>query len=255
MSIKRLATISSRCVPPGDGDDITTCPQIGALLAHASNTFSQNGEDGIIARSFSIIGPGQRRCCEYGAWDGIHLSNTRALIEKGWSGALIESDEARFNRLMDNTRLFPGVAAIRARVDTTDNRLSAILKKAGVPPGLDFLSIDVDGLDYDLFLALDDIRPRLICVEVNAGHDPASLAIIPQQVAANNVGQPLSAFVSAADKTGYRLICYTGNAFFLRQDEGKERQLPTLTPERAYSEFLRAMPPQSAVGCTLSVWG
>jgi hypothetical protein len=108
---------------------------------------------------------------------------------------------------------------------------------------LDFLSIDVDGLDYELFLPPDDIRPRLILVEVNGGHDPNSAAIIPRQVAANNVGQPLKAFASAADKAGYRLICYTGNAFFLRKDEGRERELPTLTPQHAYSDLVRHMPP------------
>ena len=248
MLLKVLPTICKWGVPlrafvmPQRYDDQGVSPNRG-LLAYASNMYSQNGEDGIIARVFSVIGPGQKRCCEYGAWDGVHLSNTRALIEKNWSGALIECDDARFKRLKDNAQQFPKVVAINACVDTTANRLSALLKNAGFQRELDFLSIDVDGLDYDLFLSLDDIRPRLICVEVNAGHDPDSTAIIPRQVAANNVGQPLSVFVSAADKAGYRLICYTDNAFFLRKDEGRERQLPTLTPQQAYSEFLRAMPP------------
>jgi hypothetical protein len=222
------------------GQDV---PSDRGLLAYSSNKYSQNGEDGIIARLFSIIGSGQRRCCEYGAWDGVYLSNTRALIEKDWSAVLIECDDARFKRLKDNIQQFPKVIAMNTCVDTTANRLSAILGKAGFPPELDFLSIDVDGLDYDLFLSLDDIRPRLICVEVNAGHDPDSTAIIPRQVAANNVGQPLSAFVCAADVAGYRLICYTGNAFFVRKDEGREREFPTLTPQQAYRGFLRAMPP------------
>jgi hypothetical protein len=213
------------------------------LLAYSANKYSQNGEDGIIARVFSIVGHGEERCCEFGAWDGIHLSNTRALIEDGWSGALIECDSERFKRLKDSTEKFPKVVAIKACVDTTTNPLSTLLKKAGFPPELDFLSVDVDGLDYELFLPPGDFRPRLILVEVNGGHDPNSAAIIPRQVAANNVGQPLKAFVSAADKAGYRLICYTGNAFFLRKDEGKERELPTLTPQQAYSDLVRHMPP------------
>jgi len=190
------------------------------LSDYSANKYSQNGEDGIIARVFSIIGPGEKRCCEFGSWDGIHLSNTRALIESGWSGALIECDSERFNRLEGNTRQFQNVATIRACVDTTTNRLSTLLKRAGFPPRLDFLSIDVDGLDYELFIPPDDIRPRLILVEVNACHDPNSTAIVPRELAANCIGQPLRAFVSAADEAGYRLICYTGNAFFLRR-QGK----------------------------------
>jgi hypothetical protein len=213
------------------------------LLAYASNTYSQNGEDGIIARLFSVIGSRQKRCCEFGAWDGVHLSNTRALIEGGWSGALIECDNERFKRLKDNISQFPQAVAINACVDTGANRLSAILKKSGFSSELDFLSIDVDGLDYELFLSLHDIQPRVICVEVNAGHDPETTALIPQQVAANNVGQPLSVFVSAADKAGYRLVCYTGNAFFLRKDEGKELEIPMLTPKQAYHDYLQTLSP------------
>jgi hypothetical protein len=212
-------------------------------LSYAANKYSQNGEDGIIARVFAVIGPGRKVCCEYGAWDGIHLSNTRALVEDGWRAALIERDERRFEQLKVNTTEFPGVVAINARIDSEANRLSEVLARAGFPRDLDLLSIDVDGLDYDLFLALDDIRPRVVCVEVNAGHSPNCTETVPPNVAAQNVGQPLSLFASAANQMGYRLICYTGNALFLSKDEGREREFPTLTPEQAYTDFLKAMPP------------
>ena len=69
------------------------------LLSHARNEFSQNGEDGVLARLLDLTGPGHRTCCEFGAWDGIHFSNTRALVLKGWRGIFIEGDPGKFAAL------------------------------------------------------------------------------------------------------------------------------------------------------------
>lgn len=212
-----------------------------SLLEQAKNVFSQNGEDGIIERIFSIIGSGDRLCCEFGAWDGIHLSNTRALLLTGWKGILIEGDVVKFSELAKNYKEMSGTTCICAMIDEAENSLQRVLQKHGFGDlELDFLSIDIDGLDYDVFRSLERMprRPRLICVEVNAGHLPGADRPLPNAVARENVGQPLGCFVHAATQLGYRLICYTGNAFFLRKDIGHESDLPTLSVMDAYAQFL-----------------
>jgi hypothetical protein len=64
---------------------------------------------------------------------------------------------------------------------------------------------------------------------------------VPSEIAANNVGQPLGRFVELAGRLGYRLVGYTGNAFFLRDDVGHEDELPTVEPVAAYEGFLRRL--------------
>jgi hypothetical protein len=204
-----------------------------SLLDYARNDHSQNGEDGVIERVFAIIGEGDRRCCEFGAWDGIHLSNTRALIERGWSGALIETDRQRFEALQRLYASRPEIRCINATVGA-DASLRSLLDD----DRLDFLSIDIDGLDYQ---ALRDcgVTARLVCVEVNGGHQPEVPTLVPESIAAGNVGQPLGAFVDLADMLGYRLVGYTGNAFFLHRSVGHEDKIPTLSPADAYDACLR----------------
>ena len=60
---------------------------------HSRNVTSQSGEDGILEEIFRRIQPTandtakQRWCVEFGAWDGVHLSNTRQLLKtEGWGG-------------------------------------------------------------------------------------------------------------------------------------------------------------------------
>lgn len=206
------------------------------LIDYGSSVFSQQGEDGVIRRIFSVVGPGERRCCEFGAWDGIHFSNARALVLDGWEGVFIESDPHRFRQLCETYADMDNVVCLAARVGQ-DGSLTDLLRSHHLPTDLDFLSIDIDGLDYEVMAQLE-AKPRVICVEVNAGHDPMREELIPSAVAAQNVGQPLGAFVHLADRMGYRLVCCTGNAFFVRNDVGGHADLPTLSGEDAYGQFL-----------------
>jgi hypothetical protein len=71
---------------------------------NSNNVFSQFGEDGIL----NTILSGMRDCgislnswcVEFGAWDGIHHSNSFNLISSfSWKAVLIEGDNKRFMEL------------------------------------------------------------------------------------------------------------------------------------------------------------
>jgi len=170
------------------------------LLSNKRNIHSQNGEDGIIEAIFDRIGIKNRTCCEFGAWDGIHLSNCRKLILDGWSAVMIEGDEEKFCNLFSNYANNEKVICVNKYVDDAKNSLDTILREKKIPE-LDFLSIDIDGLDYEIFDTLD-CKPRVICVEINAGHSPEFDSIIEKEIAKNNVGQSIISFVNSAKKMG-----------------------------------------------------
>jgi hypothetical protein len=207
----------------------------GNLLVYKKNVFSQNGEDGIIQRIFELIGEGST-CCEFGAWDGIHFSNCRNLILQGWQAIMIEGDKEKYFALTRTYLNNPKVKTVHRFVDTAENSLDRILSELEIS-NLDLLSIDIDGLDYQIFESLH-LRPKVICIEVNAGHDPRNQSRIPDHIAAKNVGQPLPVFTKIGAEKGYELVCYTGNAFFVRKDLCQEYSLPTVSSKEAYENFL-----------------
>ncbi len=66
------------------------------------DVFSQTGEDGVISKVLELL-PLDNWCVEFGAWDGLHLSNTANLVlNKNFSVVFIESDAARLNELKNN---------------------------------------------------------------------------------------------------------------------------------------------------------
>lgn len=140
----------------------------GWLRQYARNRYSQFGEDGVVDVIFKVIGTEGRWCFECGAADGLFFSNTRALIEFGWNGVLVEANDADYSRLVVNSANAGGqCACFHARLDS-EIGIDDILERAGAPKIIDLASIDVDGQDYYLFNAMLRYQARVVAIE----HDP-----------------------------------------------------------------------------------
>jgi hypothetical protein len=207
------------------------------LIEYAADSYSQNGEDGVLRRIFEVIGTSSERCCEFGAWDGIHFSNTRALILEGWSGVFIEGDGERATRLRETYHDLPRVATVSAFVDDGESCLRRVLEREGLDSDFDLVSIDIDGLDYEVFAALG-IEARVVCVEAGVLLNPDQMVPVPRELAAQNVGQPLARFRALGERLGYKLVCFTGNAIFVRRDLPGAEALNTLSPATGYVQHL-----------------
>lgn len=188
------------------------------ILDRRSNVHSQSGEDGIISYIFDKIGVERGNFIEFGAWDGRHLSNCLNLVNKGWSGIYIESDESRYRDLVGSFGGVEGITCVNKLVSFLEHdNLDTIIEECGHPNrDFDFVSIDVDGLDYWILEAYNRHLPKVICIEGNSGHHPLYDQIIPMEVAKNNVGQSLKVISDLGVKKGYFTLCYTGNIFLVK---------------------------------------
>jgi hypothetical protein len=212
-----------------------------SLISYRKNIFSENGEDGIIEKIFSEIGTTSKICCEFGAWDGIWASNCRNLIKNNnWKAIMIEGDPVRYKDLLKTYGDNKDIRCLNNYVDIQENSLNNILI-TNDKNNLDFLSIDIDGLDYEIFEDIE-FQPKVICIEVNTGHSPDSTLNISRDIAINNVGQPLSYFVNIAKSQGYKLVCFTGNAFFIKEELLKNTNLKPISAKDAYLQHLKTIP-------------
>jgi hypothetical protein len=189
------------------------------LLDYASDTYSQAGEDGVTAKILATLPETDQWCVEFGAWDGLFLSNVRRLIEeKDYSAILIEGDKKKFKSLKNNYADNNNVATVNAFVGfNAEDGLDKILSAYGIPEKFDFLSIDVDGNDYHIWKAIQEYRPKVVCIEYNPTI-PSEVYFVQPPDHGINQGCSLLALDELARSKGYELVCALRyNAFFVDQ--------------------------------------
>jgi hypothetical protein len=208
------------------------------LHQNESSTYSQNGEDGILAALLDAIGVTNRVYVEFGAGTGEEC-NTRLVGEQGWTGLRMDG--------VDQT----DGSDIRQEFITAEN-INELFAKYGVPDEFDLLSIDIDSNDYWVLRSLDErYRPRVLVMEYNASLGPTqrkTIAYDPAYVwdVSSYFGASLAALHNVAVERGYSLVGCDSlgvNCFFVRTD--CLTGFAALTPEQAY------VPP----GYGLFIWG
>ncbi|OGN64300.1 MAG: hypothetical protein A3E80_05580 [Chlamydiae bacterium RIFCSPHIGHO2_12_FULL_49_9] len=192
-----------------------------SLNRYAYKVYSQNGEDGMIEEIFRRLKIEKGFFADFGAADGIALSNTRYLWEKGWSGVMIDNSHELFKMLKDNYKEAENVLCLRYTiVDGISNygvTFDQIARKYFPDQEIDFLSIDIDGLDYLILKSLK-CRPKVICIESNLYWHPLFHREVPQEIARGNLQQPLSVMIQIGRDLGYEPIAMTINLFLVRRD-------------------------------------
>ena len=187
-----------------------------------NNIYSQHGEDGIIKEILCRLKKfTDNQYCEFGAWDGIHLSNVHALIkDKDYKTLLIEPDKKKFVELCKNNPS-PAIIKINTFVGLNDeNKIDTLLDLNNFNIVFDFLSIYVDSIDYYIFKSLDIYRPKLICIEFNPTI-PNDVYFVQKDYSSNQ-GASALALIQLAKTKNYFPVCATDtNLFFIHANYKK----------------------------------
>ena len=205
--------------------------------------FSQTDEDGILLYIFSIIGSASKKSVEICAGNGIECNTANLIINHGWHGLLVDGDEALVRSGNEHYKGNPNTYVYPPRFVhswiTRDN-VNEVITKNGFEGEIDLLSIDMDGVDYWIWSAINCIEPRVVVVEYQDIIGPDKALTVPYSDAFNAYEHPtthgmpnfcgasLPAFVKLARTRGYRLVgCnrYGYNAFFIKNPLG-EKEIP-----------------------------
>lgn len=186
-------------------------------LQFSKNIFSQNGEDGIIEQLFSDLKIQDGLLVEFGAWDGIYLSNIYNLINKNksFNAIFIESEGSKIpqlNKLRSNNIECVHNYVSPNKNDT--NSIENILKRSKFNKNLDIslMAIDVDSCDYYIFESITEYLPKVIMIETNYDYN------YNQDFISYDKGCSLKSLNTLAIQKGYTLICHTLNAFFVKNE-------------------------------------
>lgn len=173
--------------------------------------YSQNGEEAYLEFVLKNIGTTNKHFVDLGAWDGIHLSNTKFLSDLGWTGFLVDGKD------------FPNVF----KSFITKENILETLSINNTHKDFDLLSIDLDGNDWWILdKVLSEYKPRLIISEFNAEHPLEQSKTIEYDPLfcfdnfSDYYGYTYGAGVKLAEKFGYTIIFQNSdlNLYYLRND-------------------------------------
>jgi hypothetical protein len=215
---------------------------------HEARLHSQNGEDGLLLHIFQTIGVTDRRLVEFGIEDGRECLARTLLVSFGWSGLVMDCEEAN---VADARRFFHdecGLSDVRVRVVrtfVTAENINGVLLENGMSGDVDLLSIDIDGNDFWVWKAITAIRPRGVAIEYNASFGPDEALTVEydprfdrKQKHASGWyhGASIAALACLGRERGYALVGGDSsgiNAFFVRT-ELTSNFLPEVSPAEAW---------------------
>jgi hypothetical protein len=232
--------------------------------------YSQFGEDGILLYLFSVLGTTNKKCVEI-CGGGGYDNTANLLINHGWNGLFFEGSEGhiergrRFYARCADTKVWPP-KLVQAWI--TAENVNSLIANNGYTGEIDLLSLDMDGVDYWIWEAVECVSPRVVVLEYNNVWGPDASVTVPYRpdfIAENNdvsllrnqarrvvntfagkqiadrvdnyFGASLAAFVKLGKRKGYRLVgCerYGFNAFFVRSGVGEE-VLPEVAPSACFT--------------------
>jgi len=205
-----------------------------ALSEYENNVHSQFGEDGILAEIFNRLGVSQsgepKWCVEFGAWDGIYLSNTYNLIANSdWRAVLIEGDRRRYDDLCRNIPSDAVTKICRFVGFEGADSLDAILSKTEIPADFDLLSIDIDGCDYHIWESLQTYKPKVVCIEYNPTI-PVDVPFVQAKDFNVKHGNGVKALDNLAHEKGYRTVALTTTNVIAVREDLTDKVLPKGIP-------------------------
>lgn len=232
----------------------------------AFRSYSQNGEDGILLFIFALIGSTNRKVVEICAGNGIECNAANLIANHAWRGLLLDGNEVNievgrtFYSKHPSTLIQPPV--LKEAWVTPDN-VNALIADNGFSGVIDLLSLDMDGMDYWVWKAIECIQPRVVVLEHNSPWGANRAVTVPYQPdfvatfvdgAPEYCGASLPAFAKLAKSKGYRLVGVEPlgfNAFFVRDGLG-ETVLPEVSVESCFSHEPLSPAQQAKYAATLA---
>ena len=218
----------------------------GPLSDQEFRVYSQWGEDGIIQHLLRCVPIEREVFVEFGV-ETFEQANCRFLmINDNWSGLVIECDPDLAARIRRSREYWLYNLKVAEEMVTREN-INRILEDHGVTGRIGLLSIDVDGMDYWIWEAIDAIEPSIVVIEYNHLFGASDAVTVPYRPDFNRrkahhsimyYGASLPALCLLAERKGYDFVGANRNglnAFFVRK-ELRPDSLPALDPAEGFRE-------------------
>lgn len=203
--------------------------------------FSQFGDDGIIQFLTYQLGITEQTFVEFGVEDYTEANTRFLLVKDKWRGLVLDGQQRHIDYIdADPVSTLFDLTSVQTFI--TAENINDIIAAAGFRGRIGLLSIDIDGMDYWVWRAMDVVDPAIVIVEYNAIFGPERAIVAPyaadfvrERVHPSRLywGASLAAFQHLAIQKGYLFVGCNGNgnnAYFVRREYAGHPVITALKP-------------------------
>lgn len=179
---------------------------------------SQFEEDGYRLYIFAVIGFSIRKTVEICCGSGEESNTANLIINHCCTGLLLEADEDLANHAVEFFRKNTSTSIWPPRIVNTwvtKVKIHSLILENGFEGSIDLLSIDIDGIDFSIWEAIQVVSPRVVIAEINHLWGPDVSVTVPYDTkfkaeftsyGSDYAGASVSAFCKLGKQKGYRLV-------------------------------------------------
>lgn len=177
--------------------------------------FSQYEEDGILLYIFAVIGMQNKTFIEIGSDDGINSNCANLAFNFGYHGLFLDGNPKAIKRGRKFYSKYPHpwmYAPTFTCAKVTAENINKLTADAGLEGDIDLLSVDIDGNDYWVWKALDQVSPNVVVIETHVEFGMRNIVVpydpnyvFPGKHPVYHGASP-KAMVKLAKEKGYRLV-------------------------------------------------
>jgi hypothetical protein len=205
--------------------------------------FSQWGDDGIIQYLINRLEIPNKTFIEFGVENYTEANTLFLLLNNNWQGFIMDGSKSNMEQVKNSELYWKFDLKIQDAFITSEN-INSLIQSTGFSKDIGILSIDIDGNDYWVWNAINDINPVIVIVEYNSilgvgkpWSIPYSADFVRNKAHFSNLyyGCSLLSLCDLAEKKGYYFVgCNEAgnNSYFVRQD--KIGNLKPLNAEEGY---------------------
>lgn len=189
--------------------------------------YSQWGEDGIIQYLIDNIDIENEVFVEFGVQNYTESNTRYLLINNNWSGLVIDGSQEYIDYIKKDEIYWKYNLKAECDFITAEN-INDIILRNGIKGKIGLLSVDIDGVDYWVWRAINCIEPDIVICEYNHRFGKEEAVTVPYKAdfvrtEENNTNIYFGASIKALEKIavekGYSLVGVSSNGvkvFFVK---------------------------------------
>lgn len=216
--------------------------QVNRLSDASYDVFTYHGEDGMLLYLLNHLQNVPPVFVDIGAGDCIKSNCANLAVHYKWSGLFIDKNEKQLEvgKHFYNSAIKNRTAIKFTGAEVNPVTINKLIQEAGISGPVGLLSIDIDGNDFWIWKAIEELQPAIVVVEAKVEFGLRSIAV-PYGPANHHSadrmynGASVEAFRKLGKIKGYKLAGANKqgyNLFFIRE----EAALPEVTAEEVLND-------------------